>query len=507
MDRDESNEWDLTLFFETAEAAGHSIYITDRQGTIEYVNPAFEETTGYSASEAVGQNASILKSEEHDREFYEELWDTILSGDVWRSEIINRRKDGTKYVADQTIAPIEKDGEITNFVAINVDITDRKEQERDLERFRNAVEHAGHSVVITNEQGTIEYVNRAFEELSGYSAAEAIGRTPAILKSGEHDEEFYEELWETILSGEIWQGEVINKRKDGTQYILAQTIAPITENGDIAGFVAINRDITQLKQYRSELENQNERLSEYGQTVAHDLRNPLNVLQSELEALYSHVAETDLDESEVETLTSRFDNLTEIIEQMEQLIEDLLTMAEQGQFVIEAERVSLESASRRAWEQTAGGGGATWEVDQPDADLSVDETEIRADPERLTQLLANLFRNALEHGGEDVSVHVGPLDFDDGFYVEDDGPGIPADKREDVFERGMTTSDDGTGFGLAIVAQIADAHGWRVSVTEGSMEGARFEFVPTGDAVSGNSLDAESSIAALNGAIAGENKR
>ncbi|WP_251329792.1 PAS domain S-box protein [Haloplanus pelagicus] len=597
-------------FRSAVEHAGHVVLLTDADGEITYVNDAFETTTGYAPSEAVGRRPSMLQSGQHDEAFYADLWETISSGEVWEGEVVNERKDGTRYVIHQTIAPITDDDGITGFVAINRDITDRKErelnlaflkraidqagigigtygadgyatyvnerlaelfgttredlrsrhmgsldpsldrdrfpaywesfddgerriydtrierldtgercpvevvtsrvhidgepyqvntvrdaaerkrQERDLERFRSAVEHAGHSVLVTDADGHIEYVNDAFEELSGYSAAEAVGRTPALLNSDEHDETFYRDLWETILQGEVWHGEVTNERKDGEQYVVDQTIAPITGDGDeITGFVAINRDVTELKAYERELKAQNDRLKQYGQTVAHDLRNPLALLDAELKqfraAMDAEAAPISADgntvspESDGESATTDEsgtvdaaavrDLCTSIettVDRMETLIEDLLTMAEHGQRVLNAESVSLEALATEAWEQ----------VDADGADLSVDDADIDADPDRLRELLSNLFRNAVEHGGDGVNVRVGPLDFSAGFAVEDDGPGIPPAERDSVFERGFTTATDGTGFGLAIVDQIADAHGWTVSVTDGHDGGARFEF-------------------------------
>ncbi|MFW6382752.1 MAG: two-component system sensor histidine kinase NtrB, partial [Haloferacaceae archaeon] len=355
------------------------------------------------------------------------------------------------------------------FVAINIDITERKERERELERFRNAVEYAGHGVLITDADGTIEYVNRAFEDTSGYSAAEAVGETPAILNSGAHDDGFYDDLWETILDGEIWQGEVVNERKDGSRYVVDQTIAPIVNDGDVEGFVAINLDVTQLKKYRRELEAQNERLREYGQTVAHDLRNPLNVLSTRIDELRASLPD--------DAAVDRCDDVAAVVDRMEDLIDDLLTMAEQGQRVLNPTAVSLEAVADDAWEQTTLSSDSLWEQDdESGAALSTEDTRLSADRDRLRELLSNLFRNAVEHVGEDVHVRVGPLGFDEGFYVEDDGPGIPPEEREEVFERGVTSSEEGTGFGLAIVEQIAHAHGWSVSVTDGELGGARFEF-------------------------------
>ena len=118
-------------------------------------------------------------------------------------------------------------------------------------------------------------------------------------------------------------------------------------------------------------------------------------------------------------------------------------------------------------------------VDAPEASLAVEsDADVRADPERLRTLLENCFRNSVDHGGEDVRVAVEPLP-DGGFAVTDDGPGVDPDERDAVFDRGYTTANDGTGFGLAIVRDIADAHGWTTAVTESAGGGARFEFVPS----------------------------
>ena len=460
-----ARETELSTFRHAVEHAGHSVYFTDRNGRIEYVNRAFERTTGYTAEEAIGQTPRILKSGEHGPTFYESLWGTILSGEIWRDEIVNTTKHGDRYVADQTIAPVEgSDGDIERFVAINIDITDRKRREQTLKRFRSAVEHAGHAVLITDTAGTIEYVNEAFEDISGYSAAEAIGRTPSILKSGAHDPEFYRQLWGTITAGEAWHGEVINQAKNGEQYVVDQTSAPITDSdGEITGYVGINRDVTELKTYERKLEEQNDRLEQYGHSVAHDLRNPLMLLNAHLDDLEDVAGEDSLDGGVVRR---HCQDAREVVDRMELLIEELLTMAKQGQQVMEPESVSIEAIATEAWEQ----------VKTSSAELQVEDTTVAADPNRLRELLSNLFRNAIGHAGDDVAVRVGPVDFVEGFFVEDDGPGIPPAERERVLDRGFSTDEEGTGFGLAIVEQIATAHDWNITVTDGRDGGARFEF-------------------------------
>jgi len=345
------------------------------------------------------------------------------------------------------------------------------ELESDLRRFHNAVDHAGHVVLITDADGVIEYVNPAFEEETGYDCGEAIGRTPAMLKSGEHDERFYRDLWETILEGKAWRGEIVNCRPDGERYVIDQTIAPIDgDDGEPVGFVAINKDITELKEYERELEAQNDRLEQYGRMVAHDLRNPLTLLSAEVEnarTVLDGDAGATREELEGELRRGLLE-IEEITEYMRRLIEDLLQLAEHGQLVLDAEEVDLEAVAHKAWR----------EVDSPAAKLVVENGHLEANPARLRELFSNLFRNAVEHGGEDATVRVGPLEVVEGFYVEDDGSGIPEDERDRVLDRGYTTAEDGTGFGLAVAARIADAHEWAVRVTESAEGGARFEFRP-----------------------------
>ncbi|KAB7514135.1 hypothetical protein DP108_07680, partial [Halosegnis rubeus] len=151
-------------------------------------------------------------------------------------------------------------------------------------------------------------------------------------------------------------------------------------------------------------------------------------------------------------------------ERMNALIDDLLTLAREGDRVSDVEAVDIRDIARGCWAN----------VSTVDATLNVrTERSISADRSRLQQLLENLMRNALDHAGDDVTVTVG--DIDGGFYVEDDGPGVPPDIRESVFDAGYSTDPSGTGFGLSIVEQIVSGHGWDITVTDGTDGGARFE--------------------------------
>ncbi len=214
---------------------------------------------------------------------------------------------------------------------------------------------------------------------------------------------------------------------------------------------------TEREQSRETLERQNDRLQEFTSVVSHDLRNPLNVAQGSLELA------REGDDSGLEACE-------EALERMERLIEDLLSLAEQGATTADLEPVALGDLATKAWSM----------VDTGEAALAFDGAgRIRADPERLQQLLENLFRNAIDHGvpdggtSADLTVTVG--DCEGGFYVADTGRGIPAEERDEVFDVGFTTAQAGTGFGLGIVKRVADAHGWDLAVTDSETDGARFE--------------------------------
>jgi len=242
------------------------------------------------------------------------------------------------------------------------------------------------------------------------------------------------------------------------------------------GFYDVERQRTRRRE--QQLERQVERLEEFASIVSHDLRSPLTVARGRIELLK---ASHDLDEEHVDQIEFAHERMTEIID-------DSLALARGGHQVTDPEPVDIEAIANSAW-QTAGGS---------DAALSVESSrEIEADEDRLKRLFENLFRNSLEHGrpadqttASDtdttaadgsastaqpaITVTVGELD--DGFYIEDDGVGVPEASREQLFEAGETGSGSGSGLGLAIVRRIAQAHGWEATLTESASGGARFEF-------------------------------
>jgi two-component system sensor histidine kinase/response regulator len=173
---------ELRKLSEAVEQSPVTVMITDKNGTIEYVNPSFSEVTGYSAKEAIGQNPRILKSGNHPDSFYKDLWDTILSGKTWRGEILNRRKNDEKFWESTSISAIKNDqGEITHFVAAKQDITDRKQAEQAImesqAKYRDLVENANCIIFQMDTRGNITFFNRFAQDFFGYSEAEIIGRS------------------------------------------------------------------------------------------------------------------------------------------------------------------------------------------------------------------------------------------------------------------------------------------------------------------------------------------
>jgi signal transduction histidine kinase len=220
--------------------------------------------------------------------------------------------------------------------------------------------------------------------------------------------------------------------------------------------VAMFRDVSDRVRNRRQLEEKVERLDRFAGIVSHDLRNPLSVIQGHAE-LARQTGDSE-----------HFDAIENAADRMEEMLSELLQLTREGDLVQERTEVDLAAIAQIVWT----------DCDMAPATLEIESsTTLRADRDRLHELFVNLFENARDHGGSSVTVRVGALDGAEprGFYVEDDGKGVPADERDDVFEWGHTTTGDGTGFGLAIVAEIAEAHGWEIGVGESASGGARFE--------------------------------
>jgi PAS domain S-box-containing protein len=329
----------------------------------------------------------------------------------------------------------------------------RAELRRSERRLEAVFEDPKMLVGVLSPDGRLRKANRTAMSFVDADHAELVGRP------------FHETPWwtddvrddvrgwvERAADGEYVAYEADHGHVEDDRRSVSGTIRPVTnDTGEVVSLIASARDITERRSHERRLRRRNERLNEVASLVSHDLRSPLNVATGHLEA----AREGD------------DDHLTEVahaLDRMGDLVGDLLTLVHEGERVSEVEAVDLAATVEDCWRNVS----TTDTRPRIDADRT-----IRADPDQLQHLLENLLGNALRHGGPDVTVTVGGLD--GGFYVADDGPGIPKPERGAVFESGYSTAAEGTGVGLSIVRSVADAHGWSVSVVESRDGGTRFE--------------------------------
>lgn len=254
-------------FQRAVEQAADAIYITDTDGTIEYVNPAFEELTGYTASEAVGRNQQILKADEQPIEDFERMWETIRGGEIWESKIIDTKRSGEQYYAQQTVAPLRDDSDsVEGLVAIQRDVTERKERERELERrrerFRILFDEAPDGIVVHDIEGEILDVNETLVENLGYTREELLSLDVFDIEVGA-GEEIVRKEWESMDPGSIHNVEIegTHQRKDGSTYPAEIWISRVAgEFHETHRFIALTRDITERKQRERERRETQRRL-------------------------------------------------------------------------------------------------------------------------------------------------------------------------------------------------------------------------------------------------------
>jgi PAS domain S-box-containing protein len=454
-------DWHRTLVEEVNDLAT----VVDTDGTITYVSPAVTRILGYDPDELIGNEGYEFVHPE-DRERNADALEAVLSNpsESETVEVRFRHANGSWRWIEATIRNRLDDDVIDGILLSSRDITERKEYEleaRELaEEYDALLNNVEDAIFLVNVEDSGESVQFEFERLSpsyerqtGITTEEVKGQTPRAVFGVEQGAELAANYHRCVNAGEpiSYQEEL---RVDERARFWQTKLAPVVSDGVITRLVGVTRNVTERVERERQLRQQNERLDEFASVVSHDLRNPLNVAQGRATLLAE------------QTENDHLDPLLRALNRMEAIVEDTLTLARQGETISETESISLADLVGKCWGT----------VDTDDAAIEIaDEMTFQGDPDRLQHVFENLFRNAVEHGGSDVTVRVGSHD-ERGIYVEDDGPGIPIEKRVDVFEPGHSSTRGGTGFRLTIVKRIVEAHGWDLSVTDGTDGGARFEF-------------------------------
>ena len=469
-----------------AENVSDVLWVFDARLRLTYVSPSVTRLRGYSVEEVLAQSLeerltpescarvrALVASERARR---------AGAGGPWMLELEMPHKHGGTVWVEVNVSPLRDErGRIVGLIGVSRDITQRRRVAQQLTLQGAALEAAANAIVITDRAGRIEWVNPAFTRLTGYSADEARGQTPRLLKSGRHDAAFYESLWRTIVGGDVWHGEVVNRRRDGSLYTERETITPVRDaSGAITHFIAIKQDVTAYKEATAELErqrglvHQNEKLAAMGQLlagVAHELNNPLSVVIGQAALLQMRAKDGPLG--------ARADKIVQAAERCGRIVKNFLALARQHP--PERESVHLNRVVEGAIELL----GYLFRVGNIEVSLELqpDLPPLWADPHELQQVAVNLLTNAQDAVRDTppprritIATRVDPTGAWVSMEVTDTGPGIPPEVQPRIFEPFFTTKPpgQGTGLGLSLCLSIVENHGGAIRAENVPGGGARF---------------------------------
>ena len=483
-----------------SDSAIDAILMMDPRGVISYWNSAAVRILGYSPEEAIGKDLhDLLVPKHYHAAFYAAFPEFLRSGTGNAlGKTLERfaiRKDGQEIEVALSLSPALLDGE-WHAVGMLRDITKTKSMERTLRKLSSAVQHSPASIVITDYDGTIEYVNPKFCEITGFTSEEVIGQNPRITKGGNHPQSFYKDLWTTIKSGREWRGELHNRNKDGSFIWELTSISPIwDESGVVTHFVGVKENITAQKELQEKLiivaennklakieaEQANKTKSEFLASMSHELRTPINAMLGMTDLL----VEPELSHEQTEYFTV----LRSAGEALQGLINNILDLSK-----IEAGMLSLESAPFKVSDciqQIMGMmiGQANQKNINITSSLSVDIPDwLLGDSLRVIQILLNLVSNAIkftEQGSLSLLVELVSVSGSEvmlKFSVIDTGIGIAPDKLKTIFEKfcqadtSTTRNYGGSGLGLAISQHLAQMMGGNIDVESALGQGSCFYF-------------------------------
>lgn len=463
------------------------IWLKNPEGKYLNCNPAFEQFFGAKEADIIGKTDYDFVDKEvadsfrdNDRKAMEACGASV------NEEQLTFVTTGYAGVFETIKTPmLDAQGHLIGVLGISRDITERKQAQIERERFMAAIDQAAEIVKITDAEGTIQYVNPAFEVVTGYSREEIIGKNPRVFKSGEQDDDFYKELWATLVAGGIWKGRFINKKKDGTLYTEEATISPVKDgSGTIVNYVAVKRDVTEERKLEEQL-RQSQKMQSIGQLVggvAHDFNNLLQVING-----YAEIAQKQIAQNKSPAVS--IDEITKAGEHAGDLVRQLLVFSRQQ--VIDPKNLDLNQeieSSKKMLDRLIG------EHIRFQFFAGNDLGLVFADKSQIQQVLMNLCvnaRDAMPDGGEltiqtknivissqDLKAH---LLTQAGRYIllsiADTGCGMDKKTCEKIFEPFFTTKEvgKGTGLGLSTVYGIVKQNNGHIHVYSELGKGTEFK--------------------------------
>jgi PAS domain S-box-containing protein len=482
----------LQLLDTAVKQSVNTIIITDKEGNIEFINPRFTQLTGYTKEEVIGQNPRILKSGEQTKEFYQNLWNTISSGNTWHGELHNKTKEGNLFWESTTISPIvDEQGNIVKYMAVKEDISSLKiEQYAHLEsenRFKTLFESLGDAIFVTilggNLAGKILEINKAAMVQTGYSRDELLTKniiTDLTIGNYSTDNKRH---WEDKLN----HNETITitekkKRKDGSEYWAEVIVTPILYKG-IRCSLSINRDITERKEaeenliFALEKAQESDRLkTAFLHNISHEIRTPMNAIMG----FASLLNDPNLTSEEIHYYV---DIINSGGNRMLNTLNNLMTISllETGNVKLDIKNVNFTNEVKNLYaffQLEAKNKGLEYIFEQV---YNNEPIQINTDQEKLFAVMSNLVKNAIKythHGYINIGYKVYNEFLE--FYVKDSGIGIPKDRQIAIFERFVQADIEdrevyeGNGLGLSISKSYVEMLGGELYVDSEEKKGSTF---------------------------------
>ena len=420
------------------------VCITDLNENIIFVNDEFSDMLGFGYRELLGTSIYDLIPEREipilDRE------STKRSVGVSSGYILTmNRKDGGEIIVKVSGVPRRDENDnVIGTMAVVIDVTAEHEKEIELLKLSGAIESSPTSVVITDLDGTIEYVNPKFSEITGYSLEEAVGKNPRILKTDRTPAETHMDLWNTITDGKIWHGRFVNRKKNGELYWEEAWISPISNpKGKPTHYVAVKEDITRRVIAEEKLQLSNQDLELYTSFLQHDLRNDLQVLMSHAEAAHMVIDET-----------SRASEYISVVQATSERMVHLLDVFGRPAEIDEVDIVGIIERSKSQAEKAHPNLKVTLKVETK-------KTEVLS-ARLLPLVFDNLMRNSAEYAGKNATLTINITRENDVVHISlsDNGPGIPQEIRSKLFQKGVSTT--GGGFGLYLTKKVIEGYGGEI---------------------------------------------